>query len=87
MQTFLSALFYASKTSTGWNLQQTAAGDGLVQGETSCVTTSHTPLLSGNISHSGCMVMSAGKESGSGSAMGAIRLKNGELDSGKKTRG
>lgn len=44
-------------------------------------------LLSGNISQSGCMVMSGGRESGSGSGMGAIRLEKGELDNGKERVG
>ena len=62
------------------NLPQTAAGDGLVQGATSCVTTNHTQLLSGNISQSRHMVMSWRGGTGSGSGMGAIRL-------GKKMEG
>lgn len=62
-------------------LPQTAAGDALVQGATSCVTTNHTQLLSGNISQSRHMVMSwrrgegGGRERCSGSGMGAIRLE------------
>ncbi len=88
MQSSSSALFSLILTSLRdkKNLQQTAVDDVLVQGATSCVTTSHTPLLSGNIGQSGCMVMSGGRESGSGSRMGAIRLENRELDSGEERR-
>lgn len=87
VQSSSSALFSLFPTSLrDGNLQQTATDDVLVQGATSCVTTSHTQLLSGNIGQSGCMVMSGGRESGSGSGMGAIRLENGELDSEKERR-
>lgn len=64
-------------------MQWTADSDGLIQAATSCVTTSCTQLLSGNISLSGCMVMSGGWEQGSGSKLGAIRLEKGKLDEGQ----
>lgn len=66
------------------DLQETATGDGLVQEATSCVTRSHTQLLSGNMAQSGCMIMSAGMESGSGSGVEAIRYE--KLDSRKERR-
>lgn len=81
----LSQNYFLPVTSPGVeNLQQTAAGDGPVQGATSCVTTNHTQLLSGNIVQSVCMVMSVERESGLGSGIGAISLENNKPITGRR---